>query len=192
MASATIIKHDAKTGFNDIKGLVPENENHSFITGQILLVLAAITLAYYALKFFKKKVFPQAFLSLTERAIAKLERSLNDFQNQKLTAREHASRSSLILRDFLGESFNFNATELTNQEVVSKLITSTKAISPEPRKELCVMTKKTLKLLEKSTFSDSLTEQFSEFEILNKESINIIKFTDKCLKEKQGENGLKV
>lgn len=176
--------HDARTGFHDIKGLHPIIDQSSFITGKILLALAVTTLAYYLLKLFKNRILPQPILTPTQKAIAKLEKSLASFREQKVSPREHASQSSLILRDFLGEGFNFNATELTNHEVIEKLISNTKEIPEDPRKQLCVLAKKNLKSLEKNTFSDSLNEQFSEFEILCKESIKIIEFASECIKER--------
>lgn len=178
--------HDPRTGFHDIKGLNTLQENPPFILGYILIAILTVTALYYLSKYFKNRVIPKLMLSPTQKALNELEKSLTSLKTQSLTPREHSSNSSLILREYLGHSFNFNATELTNLEVINKLANSTKNIAQENRKELYKMTKLALKAFEKNTFADELEFQIEEFENVHNQAKQIIELADRCLKN----NGL--
>lgn len=173
--------HDPRTGFHDIKGLITISENRPFITGYVIIGIIALVITYYLLKFLILKLKPKQILTPHQKAILELEKSLEDLKSQKYTPREHSSLSSLILREYLGEIFNFNATELTNQEVTSRLVNSTKQLPQQDRKELYSRTKSTLKSFEKNTFADELEFDLELFENAHRQAIEIIKYADRCL-----------
>ncbi len=162
------ILHDAKKGFHDIKGLSPETISDTSYFDKIILIAIIAAIIFYLFNFLKGKR-KYAHLPANEKAKRILKDILNDLRSKKISTRQYSSNSSITIRDYLSQRYEFNATELTNIEVIKKL--------EKLLKNDQVMFKnisKILKNYDKVTFSDVDYSNISEFEKLTGLSENLV------------------
>jgi len=162
------ILHDAKKGFHDIKGLSPEATSQTSYFDKIILLAILCAVVFYLFNFLKGKR-KYAHLPANEKAKRILKDILNDLRSNKISTRQYSSNSSITIRDYLSEKYEFNATELTNIEVIKKL--------EKILKNDQVMFKnisKVLKNYDKVTFSDVDYSNISEFEKLTDLSEDLV------------------
>lgn len=118
------IRHDATSGFHDIKALGDSSfQNPSlFDRTTLLLGLAFLLLLLLALSFLRRKSFrpkkSDSAFSLFRAEVTKLK---NDYERKSLSSREAASQCSGALRDLLETTLRFPARELTAREIGLRL-----------------------------------------------------------------------
>ncbi len=173
--------HDATKGFNDIKGLSSESIKDTYYFDKIIIALTCLALIAYLASLFNSKLKAKN-IPAEKKVKDSLVDILKDLKNNNISTREYSSLSSITIRDYLAQAYNFNATELTNEEVIKKLkrVLSNKKIMLEN-------TSKVLKNYDKVTFSDVDYTNFEEFEKLTTISQNLI---DKVLADKKLEENV--
>ena len=169
--------HDATKGFNDIKGLNSEAIKEVYYFDKIIIALTCLAFIAYLISFYNSRFRKNRNMPAEKQAKDTLVDILKNLKNNNISTREYSSLSSITIRDYLAQAYNFNATELTNIEVVKKLekILSNKKIMLEE-------TTKVLRNYDKVTFSDVDYANFEEFEKLTSISQNLV---DRVLDDKR-------
>jgi len=106
------LKHDAQSGFNDIKPLPQFQGDLSWLL--IVLAIALVTLAAY---FVRRRTRSES----TECAPSSKEVALQQIRELSGAPRDHALRISAALRAYLETEFSFNALESTIKEIQGAL-----------------------------------------------------------------------
>lgn len=116
------LKHDARTGFRDIKP-IPEFSpvNIPLIVGALLLLLVLFGARYWLRKRRELALLPPPPPSPEKIALQELTQLLRSWEQRQIALRELSHKLSLTLRIFLEATLKFPASESTVREISSEL-----------------------------------------------------------------------
>jgi len=115
------MKHDATTGFQDIKALPDfiEVSLWSYLPWVIATIFCALLLFQIIKKIRAKTKTQESNIYLDSQK--NLERLLKQLREEEISLKVFSSESSLILRNVIEVFYSFPAKDLTNKEIKSKL-----------------------------------------------------------------------